>query len=149
MKVNGYHQLFGFQHSSKCRLWCSAEERKIFWKNVINQPILVPIDFHCIFCPYNGHQWLPTFFKMSSLIFGRTKKVIQIWNYIRVSKWWQNFYFGVNYPFNEAAAHVFSTKCMIWGLIHVCNTNSAGWVTQRRLIIMVRGLFKSLMLKVI
>ncbi len=31
-----------------------------------------------IFCPYNEHQWLPTFFKMSSLIFCRTKKVIQM-----------------------------------------------------------------------
>jgi len=27
MKVNGVHQLFGYQHSSKYLLLCSAEER--------------------------------------------------------------------------------------------------------------------------
>ncbi len=37
-------------------------------------------------------------FKISSFVFGRTKKFIQVWNYLRVSKW-QNFHFWVNYPF--------------------------------------------------
>ncbi len=26
---------------------------------------------------------------------------MQVWNYLRVSKWWQNFHFWVNYPFNS------------------------------------------------
>ncbi len=32
-------------------------------------------------------------------MFSRTKTFIQVWNYLRVSKWWQNFHFWVNYPF--------------------------------------------------
>ncbi len=46
--------------------------------------------------PYFHSQWCP---KTSSFVFGRTKKFIQVWNYLRVSKWWQNFQFWVNYPF--------------------------------------------------
>ncbi len=30
-------------------------------------------------------------------MFSRTKKFIQVWNYLRVSKWWQNFHFWVNF----------------------------------------------------
>ncbi len=30
MEINGYHQLFGFQHSSKYLLLCSAEERNSY-----------------------------------------------------------------------------------------------------------------------
>ncbi len=58
-----------------------------------------------VFFSYCGSQWFPktawikTFFKISSFVF-RTKKFIQVWNYLRVSKWWQNFHFWVNYPFN-------------------------------------------------
>ncbi len=50
------------------------------------------IDFHSIFFSYYGSQWCPktawlqTFFKISSFVFGRTKKFIQVWNYLRVSK---------------------------------------------------------------
>ncbi len=32
-------------------------------------------------------------------VFSRTKTFIQAWNYLRVSKLWQNFHFWVNYPF--------------------------------------------------
>ncbi len=32
-------------------------------------------------------------------MFSRTKTFIQVWNYLRVSKWWQNLNFWVNYPF--------------------------------------------------
>ncbi len=58
-----------------------------------------------VFFSYYGSQWCPktawlqTFFKISSFVFGRTKTFIQAWNYLRVSKWWQNFHFWVNYPF--------------------------------------------------
>jgi len=27
MEVDGYHQLSGNQHSSKCHIWCSIQER--------------------------------------------------------------------------------------------------------------------------
>ncbi len=40
-----------------------------------------------------------SFFRISSFVFSRTKTFIQVWNYLRLSKWWQNFHFWVNYPF--------------------------------------------------
>ncbi len=54
---------------------------------------------------YYGSQWcprtalFPTFFRISSFVFSRLKKCIQVWNYLRVRKWWQNFNLWVNYPF--------------------------------------------------
>ncbi len=53
---------------------------------------------------YDGSQWcprtalFPTFFRISSFVFSRTKTFIQVWNNLRVSKW-QNFNLWVNYPF--------------------------------------------------
>jgi len=60
------------------------------------------IDIHSImffqWCPTN--VWLPIFFRISSsFVFSRRNKFIQVWNNLRVRKWWQNFNFGVNYPF--------------------------------------------------
>ncbi len=58
-----------------------------------------------VFFSYYGSQWCPktawlqTFFRISSFVFNRTKKFIQVWNYLSVSKWWQNFHLWVNYPF--------------------------------------------------
>ncbi len=40
--------------------------------------------------------WLPKFF---FFIDNRRNKFIQVWNNMRVSKWWQNFHFWVNNPF--------------------------------------------------
>ncbi len=40
--------------------------------------------------------WLQTFSKLSSFVF-RTKSLIQVWNYLRVSKW-QDFHFGWTIP---------------------------------------------------
>ncbi len=54
----------------------------------------------------------PTFFRISSFVFSRTKTCIQVWNYLRVSKLWLNFQFWVNYPFNiiyEAKACISDT----------------------------------------
>ncbi len=54
---------------------------------------------------YYGSQWcprtalFPTFFRISSFVFSRTKTFTQVWNYMRVSQWWQNLHFWVNYPF--------------------------------------------------
>ncbi len=62
------------------------------------------IDSHSIFFSYYGSQWCPktawlqTFFKISSFVFSRTKTFIQVWNYLRVSYWWQNFHFGWTVP---------------------------------------------------
>ncbi len=86
-------------------------QRKIFWRMWKTEQFWGTIDFHSIFFSYYGSQWCPktawlqTFFKISSFVFGRTKKFIQVWNYLRVSKWWQNFYFWVNYPLNHTSLY--------------------------------------------
>ncbi len=65
---------------------------------VIKQ-LMVPIDFHSISFPImevNGEQQLfgsSKFFKISSFVFNIRKKLIQVWNDIRVSKLWQHFRF--------------------------------------------------------
>ncbi len=83
-------------------LFCWTQ-RKIFWRMWETEQFWGTIDFQSIFFSYYASQWCPktawlqAFFKISSFVFGRTK--IQVWNYLRVSKWWQNFHFWVNYPF--------------------------------------------------
>ncbi len=88
-------------------LFCRTQ-RKIFWRMWETEQFWGTIDFHSIFFSYYGSQWCPktawlqqTFFKISSFVFGRTKKFIQLWNYLRVSKWWENLHFWVNYPFKS------------------------------------------------
>ncbi len=99
-------------------LFCWTQ-RKIFWRMWETEQFWGTIDFHSIFFSYNGSQRCPkttllqTFFKISSSVFGRTKKCIQVWNYMRVSKWWQHFNFWVNYPFNIPAIMV-SARSMRW-----------------------------------
>ncbi len=44
-------------------------------------------------------QWSPK--QISSIVFCRINKVMQVWNNMRVNKLWQNCHFGVNYPFNH------------------------------------------------
>jgi len=52
--------------------------------------------------------WFPTFFKISSFVFSRRKKLTQIWNNLRVRKWWQNVHVWVNNPFNAQAIWIFN-----------------------------------------
>ncbi len=53
---------------------------------------------------YYGSQWcprtalFPSFFRISSFVF-RTNTFIQVWIYLRMSKWWQDFHFWVHCPF--------------------------------------------------
>ncbi len=55
-------------------------------------------------CPKTA--WLQTFFKISSFVFSRTKAFIQVWNYLRMSKWWQNFhFFGWTIPLKKILMH--------------------------------------------
>ncbi len=81
-------------------LFCWTQ-RKIFWRMREREQFWI-----IVFFSYYGSQWSPetawlqTFFKISSFVFGRTKTFIQVWNYLRVSKW-QNFHFWVKYPFNH------------------------------------------------
>ncbi len=89
---------------------CSAEHKGRYSEECGKQSSSgAPLTSIVFFLSYYGSQWCPktawlqTFFKISSFVFGRTKTFIQGWNYLRVSKWWQNFHFWVNYPFKETA----------------------------------------------
>ncbi len=87
-------------------LFCRTQ-RKIFWREFVTRLFWGTIDFHSRKKKYYGCQWcprtalFPTFLRISSFVFSRTKAFIQVWNYLRVSKWWQNFHFWVNYPFKS------------------------------------------------
>ncbi len=108
-------------------LFCWTQ-RKIFWRMWETEQFWGTIDFNSIFFFYYGSQWCPktawlqTFFKLSSFVFGRTNKFIQVWNYLRVSKWWQKFNFWVNCPFNaeirlKVIVIIFLVNCTaIWVL---------------------------------
>ncbi len=71
---------------------CSAEHKGRYSEECGKQQFWGTIDFHSIFFSYYGSQWCPktawlqTFFKITSFVFSRTKKFIQVWNYLRVSK---------------------------------------------------------------
>ncbi len=87
---------------------CSAEHKgRFFWRKFVIRLFWGTIDFHSRKKNYYGSQWcprtalFPTFFRISSFVFSRTKKFIKVWNYLRMSKWWQNFHFWVNYPFKS------------------------------------------------
>ncbi len=83
---------------------CSAEHKGRYSEECGKQSSSGAPLTSIVFFSYYGSQWCPktawlqTFFKISSFVFGRTKNFIQVWNYLRVSKW-QNFHFWVNYPF--------------------------------------------------
>ncbi len=85
---------------------CSAEHKGRYSEECGKQSSSGAPLTSIVFFFYYGSQWCPrtawlqTFFKISSFVFSRTKTFIQVWNYLRVSKWWQYFHFWVNYPFN-------------------------------------------------
>ncbi len=94
--------------SSSKPVWISffcRTQRKIFWRKFVTRLFWGTIDFHSRKKKYYGSEWcprtalFPTFFRISSFVFSRTKTFMQVWNYLRLSKLWQNFYFWVNYPF--------------------------------------------------
>ncbi len=107
-------KILSFTHSQVVSnpVWMSLfcwTQRKIFWRKFVIRLFWGTIDFHSRKKnkKHYGSQWcprtalFPTFFRISSFVFSRTKTFIQVWNYLRVSKWWQNFHFWVNYPFKS------------------------------------------------
>ncbi len=55
----------------------------------------------------NGYQQLFGYkhslkYFVSIIYFNRRKQLVQVWNNLRVSKWWQNYNFCVNYAFKTA-----------------------------------------------
>jgi len=73
-------------------LFCCTQ-RKIFGRMSVTKQILPPIYYHSRKNKYYGSQWgggarsvwLLTFFQISSFVFSRIKKFIQVWNYLRLS----------------------------------------------------------------
>ncbi len=81
-------------------------------KNV-DGPLIFGIWYIWYFFPCYGSLWepstvwLPLFLKISSFVFNRIKKLIQVWNNLRVSKWWQNFNFWWTIPLNSHCLYNF------------------------------------------
>ncbi len=100
---NLYECLCSAEHKGRYYVGNIMWETEWFWGT---------IDFHSMFFSYYGSHcctktaWLQTFFRIYSFVFGRTQTFIQVWNYLRVSKWWQHFHFWVNYPFKLKANFV-------------------------------------------
>ncbi len=92
-------------------LFCWTQ-RKIFWRMWETEQFWGS----SIFVYYCGSQWCPktdrlqTSFKISSFVFSRTKTFIQVWNYLRVSKWWQNFHFWEKYNVQILLEPLYTTK---------------------------------------
>ncbi len=84
---------------------CSAEHKGRYSEECGKQSSSGAPLTSMVFFSYYGSQWCPrtawlqTFFKISSFVFSRTNTFIQVWIYLRVSKWWQNFHFWVYCPF--------------------------------------------------
>ncbi len=112
--------------------WCSKPvrvsflcwtQKKIFWRMLVIKQLMFPIDFHSISFPameVNGDQQLfgsSKLFKIYSFAFNIRNKLLRVWNDMRVSKWWENFW--VNYPFN---LHFFND--MFWASQHLIHAHN-------------------------
>jgi len=78
------------------------------------------IDFHSRkknTMEVNGAK-VPIVFKISSFVFSKRKKLIQVWNNLRVSKWWQNFHFWVEYPFKSAKSKSIHIEISVAKKVH-------------------------------
>ncbi len=99
----------------------SKNMQRIFWRMWETEQFWGTIDFHSIFFFLQWKSMVPqnsllqTFFKISSFVFGRTKTFIEVCNYLRVSKLWQNFHFWVNYPFNKSVLY-FLYICQMYNI---------------------------------
>ncbi len=79
----------------------------------VTRQLLVAIDFHSMEKKYYGSQWLRQLFgythfsKYFLLCSTEKKKFIQLWNNMRVSKWWQNAVIFSFVPLSLEYLHVF------------------------------------------
>ncbi len=117
-------------------LFCWTQ-RKIFWRMWETEQFWGTIDIHSIYFFLLWKSMVPqnslvtNFFKISSFVFSRTKTFIQVWNYLRVSKWWQNFNFWVNYPFNVSIYYLKPLNASVkqsWTLLFVINRFNQTWI---------------------
>ncbi len=77
-----------------CLFWT---QRKIFWRKFVIRLFWGTIDFNS---RRKNTALFPSFFRISSFVF-RTNTFIQVWIYLRMSEWWQDFNFWVNCPFKR------------------------------------------------
>jgi len=80
-----------FQTSMCLFVWLNTKED--IWKNVLIKQISFPIDYHGMYffllwkSMGNEICLIKTFFEISSFVFSRTNKHIEVWNNMRVSKY--------------------------------------------------------------
>ncbi len=112
-------------HSSEIILICCMTvwmsffcwtQRKIFWRKWETEQFWGTIDSHSIYFSYHGNQWCPktawlqTFFKISSFVFSRTKKFIQVWGCVN-----DIFIFGWTIPL----VLLFSMDTLNWSKVMI------------------------------
>ncbi len=91
--------------SSSKPVWMSLfcwTQRKILWRMRETEQFWCTIDYHSIYFSYYGSQWCPKNSLVTNFL-PLCSAFIQVWNYLRVSKWGQHFHFWVNYLFNKTA----------------------------------------------
>ncbi len=76
-----------------CLFWT---QRKIFWRKCVIRLFWGTIDFNS----RTKILLFLSFFRISSFVF-RTNTFIQVWNCLRVSKWWLKFHFWVHCLFKR------------------------------------------------
>ncbi len=95
------HHLLSLKLFQSCmNVFVLLNTKEDILKNVGNRAVLGHHWLPSYFFSYYGSQWCPktawiqTFFKISSFVFSITKKFIQVWNYLRPSKWQFSFLGG-------------------------------------------------------
>ncbi len=92
---------------------CSTEHNGIYSEECGKQSSsgalltsIIYIFFHTMEVNGAAKQPVTNFlFRIYFFVFSRINKQIQVWNYMKVSKWWQNFNYWVNYPFNHTSLY--------------------------------------------
>ncbi len=75
---------------------------KDIWRKFVIRLFWDTIDFHS---RRKNTALFPSFFRISSFVF-RTNTFIQVWIYLRMSKWWQTVHFWVYCLFNPLTVTV-------------------------------------------
>ncbi len=133
----------------------TKEDISLFVTRFVTRLFWGTIDVHSRKKKYYGSQWcprtalFPTFFRISSFVFSRTKKFIQVWNNLRVSKRWQNFYFWVSYPFKLETQifvlHMWILKSLTISALSTFTNRSEGKSAKCKVLFIFHGLDESRM----
>ncbi len=80
--------------------WTKEDILKNVGKEQSGAPLTSIVFFFLLWKSIVPQNSLVTNFLQNLPLCSQNKEFIQVWNYLRVSKWWHNFHFWVNYPFN-------------------------------------------------